>query len=117
MLCVCVCVCGKKHTKNKSFALSSTKECANRSFDLVQFKLYFNKYFAFIMKKRHWLSFPENIYLVFVLINVFFFFLLRCRGVARNKYLGGPGCNRDILNIILKSIEYKIINFHISSYT
>ena len=39
------------------------------------------------------------------------------RGVARNKYLEGPGCNRDILNIILKSIEYKIINFHISSYT
>ena len=26
------------------------------------------------MKKRHWLSFPENIYLVFVLINVLFFF-------------------------------------------
>ena len=24
--------------------------------------------------KRHWLSFPENIYLVFVLINVLFFF-------------------------------------------
>ena len=39
------------------------------------------------------------------------------RGVARNKYLEGPGCNRDILNIILKSIGYKIINFHISSYT
>ena len=39
------------------------------------------------------------------------------RGVARNEYLGGPGCNRNILNIILKSIGYKIINFHISSYT
>lgn len=26
------------------------------------------------MKKRHWLSFPENIYLVFVLINFLFFF-------------------------------------------
>ena len=39
------------------------------------------------------------------------------RGVARNNYLGGPGCNRDILNIIHKSIGYKIINFHISSYT
>ena len=39
------------------------------------------------------------------------------KGVARNNYLGGPGCNIDILNIILKSIEYKIINFHISSYT
>ena len=39
------------------------------------------------------------------------------RGVARNNYLGGPGCNIDILNIILKSIGYKIINFHISSYT
>ena len=39
------------------------------------------------------------------------------RGVARNEYLGGPSCNRNILNIILKSIGYKIINFHISSYT
>ena len=39
------------------------------------------------------------------------------RGVARNKYLGGAGCNRDILNMILKFIEYKIINFHISLYT
>ena len=39
------------------------------------------------------------------------------RGVARNNYLGGPGCNRDMLNIIPKSIEYKIINFHISSYS
>ena len=39
------------------------------------------------------------------------------RGVARNEHLGGPGCNRNILNIILKSIWYKIINFHISSYT
>ena len=39
------------------------------------------------------------------------------RGVARNKYLRGLGCNRDILNIILKSIGYKIINFHISLYT
>ena len=27
------------------------------------------------------------------------------------------GCNRNILNIILKPIRYKIINFHISSYT
>ena len=39
------------------------------------------------------------------------------KGVARNTYLGGPGCNRDILNMILKFIEYKIINFHISLYT
>ena len=39
------------------------------------------------------------------------------RGVARNEHLGEPGCNRNILNIILKSIGYKIINFHISSYT
>ena len=39
------------------------------------------------------------------------------RGVARNKYLGGPGCNRYLINIILKSIGYKIINFHISLYT
>ena len=39
------------------------------------------------------------------------------RGVARNEHLGGPGCNRNLLNIILKSIGYKIINFHISSYT
>ena len=23
------------------------------------------------------------------------------KGVARNNYLGGPGCNRDKLNIIL----------------
>ena len=43
-----LCVCSKKYAKNKAFALSSTKECANSSFDLVQFKLYFNKYFAFI---------------------------------------------------------------------
>ena len=42
---------------------------------------------------------------------------LEIRGIAWNKYLGGPGCNRDILNIILKSIGYKIINFHISLYT
>ena len=42
---------------------------------------------------------------------------LRSRGVARNEHLRGPGCNRNILNIILKSIGYKIINFHISSYT
>ena len=39
------------------------------------------------------------------------------RGVAKNIYLGGLGFNRDILNIIHKSIGYKIINFHISSYT
>ena len=39
------------------------------------------------------------------------------RGVAKNEHLGGPGCNRNLLNIILKSIRYKIINFHISSYT
>ena len=39
------------------------------------------------------------------------------RGVARNNYLGRSGCNRDTLNIIHKSIGYKIINFHISSYT
>ena len=39
------------------------------------------------------------------------------KGVARNKYLGGLVCNRDILNIILKSIGYKIINLHISLYT
>ena len=39
------------------------------------------------------------------------------KGVARNEHLGGPNCNRNILNIILKSIGYKIINFHISSYT
>ena len=39
------------------------------------------------------------------------------RGVARIEHLGGPSCNRNLLNIILKSIGYKIINFHISSYT
>ena len=38
------------------------------------------------------------------------------RVVARNEHLGGSGCNKNILNIILKSIGYKIINFHISSY-
>ena len=38
-------------------------------------------------------------------------------GVARNEHLEGPCCNRNLLNIILKSIGYKIINFHISSYT
>ena len=43
--------------------------------------------------------------------------IVKGRGVAKNEYLGGPGCNRNILNIILKSIGYKIINFHISSYT
>ena len=36
------------------------------------------------------------------------------RGVARNKYLGGPGCNRDVLNIILKSIGY---NYQLSYIT
>ena len=51
--------------------------------------------------------------------SLFAYWLLVCmhRGVAKNNYLGGPSCNRDILNIILKSIGYKIINFHISSYT
>ena len=39
------------------------------------------------------------------------------RGVVRNTYLGGPGCNRDIPNIIFKSIGYKIINFLILLYT
>ena len=39
------------------------------------------------------------------------------RGVARNTDLGGPGCNRDIPNIIFKSIGYKIINFLILLYT
>ena len=39
------------------------------------------------------------------------------RGVARNTDLGGPGCNRDISNIIFKSIGYKIINFLILLYT
>ena len=39
------------------------------------------------------------------------------RGIARIEHLGGLGCNRNLLNIILKSIGYKIINFHISSYT
>ena len=43
--------------------------------------------------------------------------LVHMTGVARNNYLGGPSCNRDILNIIHKSVEYKIINFHISSYS
>ena len=43
--------------------------------------------------------------------------IVKGKGVARNEYLGGLGCNRNILNIILKSIGYKIINFHISSYT
>ena len=33
------------------------------------------------------------------------------RSVARNKYLGGPGYNRDILNIILKSIDTKLSTF------
>ena len=37
-------------------------------------------------------------------------------GLARNEYLG-PACNKNLLNIILKSIGYKIINLHISSYT
>ena len=44
-------------------------------------------------------------------------FVATIRGVARNTYLGGPGCNRDIPNIIFKSIGYKIINFHILLYT
>ena len=39
------------------------------------------------------------------------------RDVARNDHLGGSGCNRNLLNIIMKSIGYKIINFRISSYT
>ena len=60
-----MCVCSKKYAKNKSFALPSTKECAkNKSTSIL---------LSLLMKKRHWLSFPENIYLVFVLINIFFF--------------------------------------------
>ena len=39
------------------------------------------------------------------------------QGRSQEDILGGPGCNKDILNIILKSIVYKIINFHISLYT
>ena len=58
-----LCVWGKKYAKNKSFALSSTKECANRSFDLVQFKLYFNKYFAFITWDKKALAFIPRKYL------------------------------------------------------
>ena len=58
-----LCVWGKKYAKNKSFALSSTKECANRSFDLVQFKLYFNKYFAFITYEKKALAFIPRKYL------------------------------------------------------
>ena len=54
---------------------------------------------------------------LFILIISWPLLFLISRGVARNEYLGGPGCNRNILNIILKSIGYKIINFHISSYT
>ena len=33
---------------------------------------------------------------------------LAIRGVARNEHLRGPGCNRNLLNIILKSIGYKM---------
>ena len=58
-----LCVWGKKYAKNKSFALSSTKECANRSIDLVQFKLYFNKYFAFITYEKKALAFIPRKYL------------------------------------------------------
>ena len=58
-------------------------------------------------------SVSRSLIFISVFLSVFSFF----RGVARNEYLGGPGCNRNLLNIILKSIGYKIINFHISSYT
>ena len=57
-------------------------------------------------------SVSRSLIFISVFLSVFSFF----RGVARNEYLGGPGCNRNLLNIILKSIGYKIINFHISSY-
>ena len=62
-VCVRACVCSKKYAKNKSFTLSSTKECVNRSFDLVQFKLYFNKYFVFITYEKKALAFIPRKYL------------------------------------------------------
>ena len=43
--------------------------------------------------------------------------IIYIQGRSQEWILGGPGCNRNILNIILKSVGYKIINFHISSYT
>ena len=59
--------------------------------------------FSHLRKTRIWLSKHQGP-------------LFQTRGVVRNEH-GGPGCNRNLLNIILKSIGYKIINFHISSYT
>ena len=74
-----LCVCSKKYAKNKSFALSSTKECANRSFDLVQFKLYFNKYFAFITWDKKALAFIPRKYLSCLCFDkCLIFFLHRC---------------------------------------
>ena len=70
-----LCVCSKKYAKNKSFALYSTKECANSSFDLVQFKLYFNKYFAFITCDKKALAFRKYLScLCFDKCLIFFFF-------------------------------------------
>ena len=34
--------------------------------------------------------------------------LLMDRGVARIEHLGGPSCNRNLLNIILKSMKVEI---------
>ena len=61
-------------------------------------------------------EFSSNIVLRFIHYNVSSPFPIT-RGVARNTDLGGPGCNRNIPNIIFKSIGYKIINFHILLYT
>ena len=44
------------------------------------------------------------------LCNKIFVHTHTSRGVARIEHLGGPSCNRNLLNIILKSIGYKIIS-------
>ena len=71
------------------------------------------------MKEFSHLSGRVKLFFHFFLLFLFLFFwgISVHRGVARNNYLGGSGYNRDMLNIIPKSIEYKIINFHISSYS
>ena len=59
----------------------------------------------------------QKTYQRLAVVVIIIIIIIIIRGVAKNKYLGGAGCNRNILNIILKSIGYKIIDFHISSYT
>ena len=113
--CICIkgafqmlCVCSKKYAKNKSFALYSTKECANSSFDLVQFKLYFNKYFAFITCDKKALAFRKYLSCLCFDKCLIFFFLLRCQYHFRVPFNFKRKCFKSVQAQRLKW-KYKVL--------